>query len=666
MAVLPRCAVVIPTYNGGHLLGTCLEALLGDAPVRCFREIIVVDDASSDDTLDVLARYGDKVTVVPREVNGGFATVCNEGAEAAGKVDHLVFLNNDTVPVTGWLDALVEEAESAGVAGVGAQLLYPNGTVQHAGVVIGHDRWPHHVYAGFPADHPAVNRPRDFVACTAACLLIRRPVFEAMGGFDVAFHNGYEDIDLCLRMGLAGHRIRYCPESVVYHLESVTRWPTGKPESTAHNDRLFDERWRAKVKPDDLDVYVEDGLLSVEYDAHYPIRLTASAELAALDHSNGMDDVEMVLSRRARQVMDLLSGEIRAGIATGKLRPVGPISRPGLEPEVLREGGGWRLGAGGRRVSVLMPVRNGGALLKEVLAAVRRQRADAEVEIVAVDSSSTDDSVETLREADATIIRIHPGDFEHGLTRNLAAGYARGEVLVLLNQQSLPVDEFWLSRLLAALYAAPDVAGACSRVLPHMSADVLTRKDGHGELSGGRTLEVKRIESWAAYRGLGADEARAFLNFHTVAAAVRADVFARHPFRAVRTIGEDLLWAREVVEAGYGIVHEPASRIYHSHDYSLPERFMRNVDDGVANRDIVDRRLPESAVLPLIRAMVDDDWQYLRGQGMQDGDLDSWQVESVLRRTAQVVGQWLGANHDEFPPPVMEAFSRVAAARRRG
>ena len=68
-------------------------------------------------------------------------------------------------------------------------------------------------------------------------------------------------------------------------------------------------------------------------------------------------------------------------------------------------------------------------------------------------------------------------------------------------------------------------------------------------------------------------ERRVFLNFHTVSAAIRADAWRRTPFRSVRTLGEDLLWAREVLEAGWALVHEPASRAYHSHDYSLDELF---------------------------------------------------------------------------------------------
>src|SRR6185436_19309609 len=104
------------------------------------------------------------------------------------------------------------------------KLLYPDGSVQHAGVVIGRDRWPHHLYAGFPGEHPAVQRGRPVSAVTAACMLIHRRDFAALGGFDGAYRNGYEDFDLCLRLREEGREVRYCPRSVLYHLESVTRW----------------------------------------------------------------------------------------------------------------------------------------------------------------------------------------------------------------------------------------------------------------------------------------------------------------------------------------------------------------------------------------------------------------------------------------------------------
>ena len=140
------------------------------------------------------------------------------------------------------------------------------------------------------------------------------------------------------------------------------------------------------------------------------------------------------------------------------------------------------------------------------------------------------------------------------------------------------------------------------------------------------------------------------LNFHTVSAAIRAEAWRRTPFRSVRTLGEDLLWAREVMEAGWALVHEPASCVHHSHDYSLHELFARNVDDGIANRDITGRAVDARQILPQIMAMARGDWTYLReAAGLSADELEQWQLESVLRRTAQTVGQWLGTNHKELP-----------------
>src|SRR5205823_7804546 len=128
-------------------------------------------DDSTDTTPGLLAGYGDRIRIVTHAANAGFARSCNDGA-AAARGEYLVFLNNDTVPRPGWLDALAAAADAAPRAGIlGCKLLYPDGTVQHAGLVFRPDGSTRHLYTGFPADHPAVNVPRRFQAVTAACLL---------------------------------------------------------------------------------------------------------------------------------------------------------------------------------------------------------------------------------------------------------------------------------------------------------------------------------------------------------------------------------------------------------------------------------------------------------------------------------------------------------------
>ena len=680
MPASARCGVVIPSYNGAHLLRTCLETLLANPPASCSWRIVVVDDASSDRTVDQLADYTDHVTVVARDRNAGFATASNDGARAAGAVDHLVFLNNDTVPIAGWLDALVETAELHPNAGaVGARLLFPNGTLQHAGVAIGQDGWPHHLYAGFPGEHPAVTKSKDVVAATAACLLFRRPLFEQLGGFDAAYHNGYEDVDLCLRLRELGHTVRYCAESVLYHLESVTRWADGQADMTGHNERLYRDRW-AVQPPDDVEHYVADGLIEVEYGSHFPVRLSVSPELATIDRDgHGPEPLERLLATRSQQVMELQS--IRTRVALDRQRDEGALPAPPLRaspkhrtrtggsPQLLHEGRTHQLGSGRPRhlVSVVMPLMDAGEALREILPLLLEQSATALLEIVAVDSASEDDTVAVLADFGATVIAIDPAEFDHGLTRNLAARHAQGDVLVFLNGRTRPAGADWLGPLLATLDADPSVAGVCSRVAPHPDADLLTRRDGALELSGSAERAVKRIDDWDAYRAMSVDERRVLLNFHTVSAAIRPAVLERIPFRSVRTIGEDLLWAREVIESGLTLVHEPDSLAYHSHDYSLREWFTRNVDDGVANHDINGRDLSEEEAGALARGMVASDWAYLRDDlGLDGADLERWQIQAALRRAAQAAGQWVGANHEALPPDAVTAFSRVANARRGG
>jgi GT2 family glycosyltransferase len=675
MSAPPRCAVVIPTFNGAHLLRTCLESLFAHPPQRCEMEVIVVDDASRDGTVERFRNHELPMQVVAHEENQGFAISCNDGAAAAGDVDFVVFLNNDTVALPGWLDALVDSLiEDPEVGAVGSKLLFPDGKVQHAGVMISQDRWPRHLYAGFPGDHPAVDRSRLVAAVTGACLMIRRETFEALDGFDTAYVNGYEDVDLCLRLGERGEAIRYCAESVLYHLESVTRWDDSQTEHVEHNSMLFAERWHDKIEPDDFAHYLADGLVTVEYGTFFPLRLSVSPLLAAVHRDTGPEDrLEQLLTVRTDQLMQLQSERTRAAVAHRRDEIELPSPNParprtGGSPEIVSRGNLHPLkhGPGDHKVSVLMPVIDAGAALRRILPRLLEQDAAAELEVVAVDSASRDDTIAVLEEFDATAISIDPVEFDHGLTRNLLAEHARGDVLIFLNEGSLPCDNGWLAPLLAVIDSDPAVAGVTSRIVPTPEADRLTRHDIELEPSGSPQGSMRRVDHWSAYEEMAVEQRRLLLNFHSVSAAVRADVMRQFPFKSVRAIGEDLLWAREVVEAGMALVHEPESRVYHAHNYSLREWFMRNVDDGIANREINGRLLADEEADALVRGMIAADWAFLREElGLGGEELERWQIQAALRRAAQTAGQWLGVRYKDYPDQTVDAFSRVANSRRK-
>jgi GT2 family glycosyltransferase len=619
----------------------------------------------------MLDSFRDSVVVTTHDRNRGFAAACNTGADAAGEQDYLAFLNNDTMPIAGWLDALVDVCEdNPRASAVGAKLLFPDGTVQHAGVAIAQNGWPRHLYAGFPENHPAVNRVRRMPAVTAACMLVRSGVFRELNGFDLAFTNGYEDVDLCHRISECGHEVWYCPRSVVYHLESVTRWPNGVHQASEKNLELYAKRWRGHVRASDFDYYLEDGLVEVEYGPYDPFLISVSPHLATVRRDNqDLLGLDRILRARSNQVMSLLSGETRALIrdrmSAERQRNKGP-KRSG-KAQLVAVGRVHDLGESPRRhfVSLILPVKSQERDIRELLPLVLGQAAAVRLELIAVDSGSHDGTVEALQEYGATVIGIDPADFDHGISRTLAARHARGDVLLFMSGRSRPVDDRWLAPLLSVLDEDPHAAGACSRVIPHPDADVLTAKDVGRELSGSTARTRKAIQDWRLYEGLSAEERRAFLNFHTVGSAIRADVFAKTPFRSVRTLGEDLLWAREVTEAGWSLWHEPTSRIYHSHNYTLPDLFSRNVDDGLANRELNGRTLSQKEVEPLVRTLVLDDWVYLRDElGLDGEELDLRRLDSALRRVAQVTGQWMGINHRALPPEAIAAFSGVERARR--
>lgn len=249
----PITSIIIPLYNAVELTRKCL-AILEDSTDRSLYELIIVDNNSTDNTLQLLAELPDSVKIIHNEKNCGFAKACNQGA-AAAKGRYLVFLNNDTEPQRGWLEPMFTMLESdATIGAVGSKLLFPDGTIQHAGVLVLEDQKlpdllvARHIFYGQPADLPDANRPMEYQVLTAACLLVRADAFRQVGGFDEFYWNGYEDVDLCFKLREQGWRLAYQPASVVIHHESKS----GKERFTrvSHNIQRLHEKWLGKVRPD--------------------------------------------------------------------------------------------------------------------------------------------------------------------------------------------------------------------------------------------------------------------------------------------------------------------------------------------------------------------------------------------------------------------------------
>lgn len=250
-------SIIIPAYNQADLTQQCLQRVMASLPTDRSVEVIVVDNASSDDTPRVLEEFAQchsEVRVIRNEHNLLFARACNQGAAAArGKV--FVFLNNDTEPRPGWLESGLGILEGdEGIGAVGGRLLYPDGTLQHAGIEFipegqpGYRWWPRHRFLGVQGNDPRVSHPQDVAAVTGACLFLRRSTFETVEGFDEAYIMYFEDLDLCFKLRHAGFRIVYEPGVVVVHHEGQSS-PGRKAinELTRAAACLFFFRWGGAV-----------------------------------------------------------------------------------------------------------------------------------------------------------------------------------------------------------------------------------------------------------------------------------------------------------------------------------------------------------------------------------------------------------------------------------
>lgn len=256
-------SVIIPVCNNWEYTRDCLRSLREHTPGSDF-EVIVVDNASTDATqseLEPLGRalFGQAFAVIRNSGNENFGPACNRGAQKAS-AGLLFFLNNDTLLMPGWCEPLLQAlAGDASLGAVGPLLLYADNTVQHLGITHSIKGFSH-LYSRFPADHPAVARPRDLQFITGAALLLEKSVFEEAGRFHEGYRNGMEDIELGLRIRQQGKRLRCIAESRIIHYESKT---VGRHDHNASNARLFSERCGADIYPDMHLHGAHDGFLPV-------------------------------------------------------------------------------------------------------------------------------------------------------------------------------------------------------------------------------------------------------------------------------------------------------------------------------------------------------------------------------------------------------------------
>jgi O-antigen biosynthesis protein len=242
----PRVSVIIPVYGKLPYTLACLRSIARH-PTAAAYEVIVVDDASPDDSVATLARV-DGLRIIRHASNVGFVGSCNAGA-AAARGDYLFFLNNDTQVTPGWLDGLLScFAERADCGMAGSRLVYPDGRLQEAGGLVFADG------AGWNAGRfenrnaPAWRYRREVDYVSGAALMIRKNTFDQLGGFDQRYSPAYfEDTDLAFGVREQGLRVYYEPSSTIIHYEGIsagTQLHSGMKRHQLINQATFTAKWQ--------------------------------------------------------------------------------------------------------------------------------------------------------------------------------------------------------------------------------------------------------------------------------------------------------------------------------------------------------------------------------------------------------------------------------------
>jgi rhamnosyltransferase len=224
------------------------------------------------------------------------------------------------------------------------------------------------------------------------------------------------------------------------------------------------------------------------------------------------------------------------------------------------------------QVSIVIPVLNGGPVLEEALTAIRCQQGDFSLELLCLDSGSRDGSREVCARFGARMVDVLPGTFNHGATRNQGIALSRGEFVVLLVQDAVPVGEHWLATLLRN-FADPTVAGVYCQQIPRADVDVLTQRQLNNWVTGKPERVVQRLNGHA-WEALSSWQRLELCTFDDVCACLRRAVWEHIPYRATY-FGEDVEWGKEVIQAGYTLVYEPEAAVVHSHDRSAWYEYKR-------------------------------------------------------------------------------------------
>lgn len=304
--------------------------------------------------------------------------------------------------------------------------------------------------------------------------------------------------------------------------------------------------------------------------------------------------------------------------------------------------------------SVIIPTKNGGSIFKMVLVQVLQQSLYERFEIIIIDSGSSDDTVDFIKNKqkehkNIILKEIPPKEFGHGKTRNLGASLAKGEFLVFITQDALPYDEYWLKNLISCFGIDENIVGVFGRHVPYDDCDIFEKHNiiTHFNNFGSETTifyldDKERYEREEGYRHL-------LCYYSDNSSAMRKKVWETIPYPDV-DFAEDQLWARQIIEKGYKKAYSPHSVVYHSHNYNFKQMFRRYYDEYKGLYKIYNYISVKSIFLlpAYIFKHLINDIRFLKSSiDLTKKDKLYWARYSLVKNTVRYLGAYLGVLGDK-------------------
>lgn len=306
----PLVSIVVPFKDKPELLRRLVDSVLANTHYSNFELLLISNNSTQPETFEALESFSDpRIRKLKWDHPFNYSAINNYGA-AQARGELLLFLNNDIEAIDpNWLHELISQAQRPEIGAVGAKLLFPNGTIQHAGVVLGLGGFAGHALAGLPDDarwtaFGHTEWVRNYLAVTSACVMMRREVYDAVGGYDETFVVCGSDVDLCLKMIRRGLRVIYTPYARLVHHESATRRLDAIPENDFWRSYASYRPWLRGGDPyynSNLSLECADGSLRCD-------QLSAEARaVRVLSHElrgSRVPPVSVARERHVRHVMD--------------------------------------------------------------------------------------------------------------------------------------------------------------------------------------------------------------------------------------------------------------------------------------------------------------------------------------------------------------------------